>query len=246
MTAAAVLARARAAGLVVEAAGGNLRLRAAAEPPAAILADLRQNKAEVLALLAVAANAPSLPPAPAVATGMPSCLPLAEPAQPGMLAVRWLPNTPASFEASDPPLASANSQVPPTEQATPCRVDPADVSARVSPPVSPPPADAPRLLRYIQDTLHCRVTVEGDQVKISSAHRCAPNVVAAAQAVAGDLRAILDLRNEAPYAARHPSEAEVENLAAALAANPAHRIIDRDIAMQYFRGMARNQLHRSG
>lgn len=256
LTAATVLARARAAGLVVEAAGGNLRLRAAAEPPAEILADLRQNKPEVLALLAAPADDPSrplLPPAPVVVGGMPSCLPPAEPAQCEKLAVRRLRNAPAPLGASDPPLARADDQVPPTEQATPFWVDPADLPAFVSVQVlsptgrgAPLPADAARLLRHIRDTLHCRLALEGDRVKIWPTHRCPPNVVAAAQSVAGELRAILGAGNEAPDAARLPTEAEVEALAEALAANPAHRITDRDIAMRYFRATARNRLHRSG
>ena len=57
MTAAAVLARAQAAGLTVVAEGGGIRLRGSAKPPADLLADLRANKADVLALLTGPADA---------------------------------------------------------------------------------------------------------------------------------------------------------------------------------------------
>lgn len=39
-----------------------------------------------------------------------------------------------------------------------------------------------------------------------------------------------------------PADAMVEALAEAMAANPAHRITNRETAMAYFRGMARNRL----
>jgi len=51
LTAAALLARAHAAGLIVVAEGDNLRLRGPLEPPADLLVELRAHKAEVLALL---------------------------------------------------------------------------------------------------------------------------------------------------------------------------------------------------
>jgi hypothetical protein len=51
MSGAAVLARARAAGVAVGVEGGNLRLRGAAQPPADLLAELRTHKAELVALL---------------------------------------------------------------------------------------------------------------------------------------------------------------------------------------------------
>ncbi len=51
MTTAALLARAEAAGLTVDADGDRLRLRAAAPPPPALLHDLAGRKADLLALL---------------------------------------------------------------------------------------------------------------------------------------------------------------------------------------------------
>ena len=70
-SAAAVLARAQAAGLVIEADGDRLRLRGP-EPPADLLAELRGCKAKVLALLAAPANDPSPAPAPAPAPAPPA------------------------------------------------------------------------------------------------------------------------------------------------------------------------------
>jgi hypothetical protein len=58
LTAAGLLARAHSAGLVVVAEGGNLRLRGPVKPPADLLAELRQHKPEVLALLTAPANDP--------------------------------------------------------------------------------------------------------------------------------------------------------------------------------------------
>ncbi len=57
MTAAAILARAKAAGLTVEADGDRLRLVASAPPPPALLHDLAGAKAELLALLERRADA---------------------------------------------------------------------------------------------------------------------------------------------------------------------------------------------
>ena len=51
MTAAAILARARAAGVTVEADGGRLRLTAHSPAPTALMHDLAGAKAELLALL---------------------------------------------------------------------------------------------------------------------------------------------------------------------------------------------------
>lgn len=51
MNAAAILARAEAAGVTVKAAGDRLRLVATAPPPPALLHDLAGAKAELLALL---------------------------------------------------------------------------------------------------------------------------------------------------------------------------------------------------
>jgi hypothetical protein len=51
MTAAAILARAEAAGVTIEAAGDRLRLVATAPPQPALLHDLAGAKAELLALL---------------------------------------------------------------------------------------------------------------------------------------------------------------------------------------------------
>ena len=64
MTAAAVLARARAAGLILTADVDRLRWRGP-PPPADLLVLLRQHKAELLALLAANDAAPLLPPADA-------------------------------------------------------------------------------------------------------------------------------------------------------------------------------------
>ncbi len=57
MTAAALLARAEAAGVRVEAAGDRLRLTAPRPPPPALLHDLAGAKAELLALLQAKADA---------------------------------------------------------------------------------------------------------------------------------------------------------------------------------------------
>ena len=65
MSAAAALARAHAAGVVLEVEGGNLRLRGAEKPPADLLAELRTHKAEVVALLT--ADADPLPLSTALA-----------------------------------------------------------------------------------------------------------------------------------------------------------------------------------
>lgn len=62
MTAAPALARARAAGLTLTAEDGRLRWRGP-QPPADLLAELRQHKADLLRLLAVNDAAPLLPPA---------------------------------------------------------------------------------------------------------------------------------------------------------------------------------------
>ena len=61
-----------------------------------------------------------------------------------------------------------------------------------APAVPSPPADAPALLRHLRDVLYCRVTLEGDQLAIWPPHRCPPDVLAAALAVVGELRSILD------------------------------------------------------
>jgi hypothetical protein len=57
MTAAALLARAEAAGVRLEAAGDRLRLVSAKSPPPALLHDLAGAKAELLALLECRADA---------------------------------------------------------------------------------------------------------------------------------------------------------------------------------------------
>jgi hypothetical protein len=65
MTAAAILARAEAAGVIIEADGDRLRLMAPAPPPTALLHDLAGVKAEILDLLAdraAIAAEPRLPP----------------------------------------------------------------------------------------------------------------------------------------------------------------------------------------
>ncbi len=112
--------------------------------------------------------------------------------------------------------------------------------------LSVPPADAPALLHHLRDVLHCRVALEGDQVTIRPTHRCPPAVVAAALAVAGDLRALLEAEAPEPMPIP-PSENQVEELAAALAdravASGAVRFNGgREAAMPYFRGQARNLL----
>ncbi len=59
MTAAAVLARLHDLGVTAEARGDRLALRPASAVPSDLLADLRQHKADLLALLAVPANDPA-------------------------------------------------------------------------------------------------------------------------------------------------------------------------------------------
>ena len=56
----------------------------------------------------------------------------------------------------------------------------------------PPPADAPALLTHLRDVLHCRVWLDGATVRIGPTHRCPPAVLAAALAVVGELRGILE------------------------------------------------------
>jgi hypothetical protein len=53
------------------------------------------------------------------------------------------------------------------------------------------PTDPAGLLSYIRDTLHCRVWIDGDMLRISPTHRCPPSVVAAAMAVRGELAELL-------------------------------------------------------
>ncbi len=64
MNAVAVLARADAAGVTVEADGDRLRLVAAAAPPMALLHDLAGAKADILDLLAERAAIEHEPPIP--------------------------------------------------------------------------------------------------------------------------------------------------------------------------------------
>ncbi len=65
---AALLARAEAAGLTLEAQGDRLRLVAAAPPPLALLHDLAGAKAELLDLLAERAAIQAEPPLPPLGT----------------------------------------------------------------------------------------------------------------------------------------------------------------------------------
>lgn len=53
------------------------------------------------------------------------------------------------------------------------------------------PADAVNLLRYIRDTLHCRVALAGETATIRPVHRCPPRVVVAVLAVLPAVRGIL-------------------------------------------------------
>ena len=118
---------------------------------------------------------------------------------------------------------------------------------KAQPTVDHLPTAPAALLAYIRDVLHCRVTLEPDRVSIQPTFRCPPSVVAAALAVVGDLRRILEAEGgdsldailsaggdgdavsldlpggrvlpaeAAATVACEPTEAEVEALAAALA-----------------------------
>jgi hypothetical protein len=78
-------------------------------------------------------------------------------------------------------------------QHSPQNAPPGHGSTSAVPPtvISPLPTGAAKLLGYLRDVLHCRVTLEGGVVTIRPTHRCPPDVVAAALAAEGGLRAIL-------------------------------------------------------
>ncbi len=71
------------------------------------------------------------------------------------------------------------------------------------------PTEAAALLRYLRDDLHCLVWLDAEVVRIGPTHRCPPRVVAAALAVVGELRALLDAEGEALIGgAGEPTETE--------------------------------------
>ena len=73
-------------------------------------------------------------------------------------------------------------------------------------PPSPVPTDAAGLLAHVRDVLHCRVMLDGDRVMIAPTWCCSPPIVAAALAMVGELRAILDAK--APTAPARPTTAD--------------------------------------
>ena len=153
MTAAAVLARAHAAGLTVEAMDGRLRWRGP-PPPTDLLAALRANKAELLTLLTTAP--------------------------------RYTVTVPDAGKRQNGKGASANA---PHGAFCGPMADPL--------PAEIPPPDAPALLSYLRETLHCDVWLDRETVRIGPTHRCPPRPLAAALAVLPALRNILEGEHEA-------------------------------------------------
>jgi len=83
------------------------------------------------------------------------------------------------------------------------RPDPA-VSLAPAASLPPLPTDTAGLLAYVRDVLHCRVSPEGDEVKIRPTHRCPPEVVEPLWAVAGEIATLL--REEGDWQMRRSFE----------------------------------------
>jgi hypothetical protein len=66
-----------------------------------------------------------------------------------------------------------------------------DATQLAPPPALPIPTEAGKLVAHVRDILHCRLTLENDELTVRPNHRCPPAVLAALIAVWPEVVALI-------------------------------------------------------